>query len=212
MSGEKRMQAAEMQIKTENSVEAASTILRTLRHAVPVLLALLIALLAAAPVLADETDEAITDTETVSAEPTEDLRDDYTAVAAQLEAVAAQLEAVARAEGRDMADKMLSTALHSLTGTSVDTDDAESAVSAAAAPEAAEPKAVVVNASVQAGAKWSAKGILPFLAVVLLAFLGLSLAVRPMRRRRVHSACAYRPMRDRTLNDTAFQSRAHSTL
>ena len=52
-----------MQIKTENSVEAASTILRTLRHAVPVLLALLIALLAAAPVLADETDEAITDTE-----------------------------------------------------------------------------------------------------------------------------------------------------
>lgn len=139
MSGEKRMQAAEMQIKTENSVEAASTILRTLRHAVPVLLALLIALLAAAPVLADETDEAITDTETVSAEPTEDLRDDYTAVAAQL-------EAVARAEGRDMADKMLSTALHSLTGTSVDTDDAESAVSAAAAPEAAEPKAVVVNA------------------------------------------------------------------
>lgn len=201
-----------MQIKTENSVEAASTILRTLRHAVPVLLALLIALLAAAPVLADETDEAITDTETVSAEPTEDLRDDYTAVAAQLEAVAAQLEAVARAEGRDMADKMLSTALHSLTGTSVDTDDAESAVSAAAAPEAAEPKAVVVNASVQAGAKWSAKGILPFLAVVLLAFLGLSLAVRPMRRRRVHSARAYRPMRDRTLNDTAFQSRAHSTL
>ena len=112
------MQAAEMQIKTENSVEAASTILRTLRHAVPVLLALLIALLAAAPVLADETDEAITDTETVSAEPTEDLRDDYTAVAAQL-------EAVARAEGRDMADKMLSTALHSLTGTSVDTDDKE---------------------------------------------------------------------------------------
>ena len=80
------MQAAEMQIKTENSVEAASTILRTLRHAVPVLLALLIALLAAAPVLADETDEAITDTETVSAEPTEDLRDDYTAVAAQLDA------------------------------------------------------------------------------------------------------------------------------
>lgn len=113
MSGENRMQAAEMQIKTENSVEAASAILRTLRHAVPVLLALLIALLAAAPVLADETDEAITDTETVSAEPTEDLRDDYTAVAAQL-------EAVARAEGRDMADKMLSTALHSLTGTSVD--------------------------------------------------------------------------------------------
>ena len=155
--------------------------------------------LAAAPVLADETDEAITDTETVSAEPTEDLRDDYTAVAAQL-------EAVARAEGRDMADKMLSTALHSLTGTSVDTDDAESAVSAAAAPEA------VVNASVQAGAKWSAKGILPFLAVVLLALLGLFLAVRPMRRRRVHSARAYRPMRDRTLNDTAFQSRAHSTL
>ena len=198
------MQAAEMQIKTENSVEAASAIFRTLRHAVPVLLALLIALLAAAPVLADETDEAITDTETVSAEPTEDLRDDYTAVAAQL-------EAVARAEGRDMADKMLSTALHSLTGTSVDTDDAESAVSAAAAPEATEPKAVVVNASVQAGAKWSAKGI-PFLAVVLLAFLGLSLAVRPMRRRRVHSARAYRPMRDRTLNDTAFQSRAHSTL
>ena len=185
-----------MQIKTENSVEAASTILRTLRHAVPVLLALLIALLAAAPVLADETDEAITDTETVSAEPAEDLRDDYTAVAAQL-------EAVARAEGRDMADKMLSTALHSLTGTSVDTDDAESAVSAAA---------VVVNASVQTGAKWSAKGILPFLAVVLLAFLGLSLAVRPMRRRRVHSARAYRPMRDRTLNDTAFQSRAHSAL
>lgn len=199
------MQAAEMQIKTENSVEAASAILRTLRHAVPVLLTLLIALLAAAPVLADETDEAITDTETVSAEPAEDLRDDYTAVAAQL-------EAVARAEGRDMADKMLSTALHSLTGTSVDTDDAESAVSAAAAPEAAEPKAVVVNASVQAGAKWSAKGILPFLAVVLLAFLGLSLAVRPMRRRRVHSARAYRPMRDRTLNDTAFQSRAHSAL
>lgn len=198
------MQAAGMQIKTENSVEAASAILRTLRHAVPVLLALLIALLAAAPVLADETDEAITDTETVSAEPTEDLWDDYTAVAAQL-------EAVARAEGRDMADKMLSTALHSLTGTSV-ADDAESAVSAAAAPEAAEPKAVVVNASVQAGAKWSAKGILPFLAVVLLAFLGLSLAVRPMRRRRVHSARAYRPMRDRTLNDTAFQSRAHSTL
>lgn len=115
MSGEKCMQAAEMQIKTENSVEAASAILRTLRHAVPVLLALLIALLAAAPVLADETDEAITDTETVSAEPTEDLRDDYTAVAAQL-------EAVARAEGRDMADKMLSTALHSLTGTSVDTE------------------------------------------------------------------------------------------
>ena len=190
-----------MQIKTENSVEAASAILRTLRHAVPVLLALLIALLAAAPVLADETDEAITDTETVSAEPAEDLRDDYTAVAAQL-------EAVARAEGRDMADKMLSTALHSLTGTSVDTDDAESAVSAAAA----EPKAVVVNASVQAGAKWSAKGVLPFLAVVLLAFLGLSLAVRPMRRRRVHSARAYRPMRDRTLNDTAFQSRAHSAL
>lgn len=114
-----------MQIKTENSVEAASAILRTLRHAVPVLLALLIALLAAAPVLADETDEAITDTETVSAEPTEDLRDDYTAVAAQL-------EAVARAEGRDMADKMLSTALHSLTGTSVDTDDVESAASAAA--------------------------------------------------------------------------------
>lgn len=203
MSGEKRMQAAEMQIKTENSVEAASAILRTLRHAVPVLLALLIALLAAAPVLADETDEAITDTETVSAEPTEDLRDDYTAVAAQL-------EAVARAEGRDMADKMLSTALHSLTGTSVDTDDAESAASAA--PEAAEPKAVVVNASAQAGAKWSAKGILPFLAVVLLALLGLSLAVCPMRRRRVHSARAYRPMRDRTLNDTAFQSRAHSTL
>ena len=193
-----------MQIKTENSVEAASAILRTLRHAVPVLLALLIALLAAAPVLADETDEAITDTETVSAEPMEDLRDDYTAVAAQL-------EAVARAEGRDMADKMLSTALHSLTGTSV-ADDAESAISAAAAPEAAEPKAVVVNASVQAGAKWSAKGILPFLAVVLLAFLGLSLAVRPMRRRRVHSARAYRPMRDRTLNDTAFQSRAHSAL
>ena len=187
-----------MQIKTENSVEAASAILCTLRHAVPVLLALLIALLAAAPVLADETDEAVTDTKTVSAEPTEDLRDDYTAVA--------------RAEGRDMADKMLSTALHSLTGTSVDTDDAESAVSAAAAPEAAEPKAVVVNASVQAGAKWSAKGILPFLAVVLLAFLGLSLAVRPMRRCRVHSARAYRPMRDRTLNDTAFQSRAHSTL
>lgn len=57
------MQAAEMQMKTENSVEAASAILRTLRHAVPVLLALLIALLAAAPVLADETDEAITDTE-----------------------------------------------------------------------------------------------------------------------------------------------------
>lgn len=198
------MQAAEMQIKTENSVEAASAILRTLRHAVPLLLALLIALLAAAPVLADETDEAITDTETVSAESTEDLRDDYTAVAAQL-------EAVARAEGRDMADKMLSTALHSLTGTSV-ADDAESAISAAAAPEAAEPKAVVVNASVQAGAKWSAKGILPFLAVVLLAFLGLSLAVRPMRRRRVHSARAYRPMRDRTLNDTAFQSRAHSAL
>lgn len=197
------MQAAEMQVKTENSVEAASAILRTLRHAVPVLLALLIALLAAAPVLADETDEAITDTETVSAEPTEDLRDDYTAVAAQL-------EAVARAEGRDMADKMLSTALHSLTGTSVDTDDAESAVSAVAA--AAEPKAVVVNASAQAGAKWSAKGILPFLAVVLLALLGLSLAVRPMRRRRVHSARAYRPMRDRTLNDTAFQGRAHSTL
>ena len=28
-----------MQIKTENSVEAASAILRTLRHAVPVLLA-----------------------------------------------------------------------------------------------------------------------------------------------------------------------------
>ena len=139
-----------MQIKTENSVEAASAILRTLRHAVPVLLSLLIALLAAAPVLADETDEAITDTETVSAEPTEDLRDDYTAVAAQLEAVAR--------------------------------------------------------------AKWSAKGILPFLAVVLLAFLGLSLAVRPMRRRRVHSARAYRPMRDRTLNDTAFQGRAHSTL
>lgn len=193
-----------MQVKTENSVETASAILRTLRHAVPVLLALLIALLAAAPVLADETDEAITDTETVSAEPAEDLRDDYTAVAAQL-------EAVARAEGRDMADKMLSTALHSLTGTLVDTDDAESAVSAAAAPEAAEPKAVV-NASVQAGAKWSAKGILPFLAVVLLAFLGLSLAVRPMRRRRVHSARAYRPMRDRTLNDTAFQSRAHSAL
>lgn len=196
------MQAAEMQIKTENSVAAASAILRTLRHAVPVLLALLIALLAAAPVLADETDEAITDTETVSAEPAEDLRDDYTAVAAQL-------EAVARAEGRDMADKMLSTALHSLTGTSVDTDDAESAISAAAAPEAAEPKAVVVNASVQ---EWSAKGVLPFLAVVLLAFLGLSLAVRPMRRRRVHSARAYRPMRDRTLNDTAFQSRAHSAL
>lgn len=47
MSGEKRMQAAEMQMKTENSVEAASAILRTLRHAVPVLLALLIALLAA---------------------------------------------------------------------------------------------------------------------------------------------------------------------
>lgn len=67
-----------MQVKTENSVEAASAILRTLRHAVPVLLALLIALLAAAPVLADETDEAITDTETVSAEPAEDLRDDYT--------------------------------------------------------------------------------------------------------------------------------------
>ena len=197
------MQAAEMQIKTENGVEAASVILRTLRHAVPVLLALLIALLAAAPVLADETDEAITDTETVSAEPTEDPKDDYTAVAAQL-------EAVARAEGRDMADKMLSTALHSLTGTSVDTDDAESAVSAA--PEVAEPKAVVVNASAQAGTKWSAKGILPFLAVVLLALLGLSLAVRPMRRRRVHSARAYRPMRDRTLNDTAFQSRAHSTL
>lgn len=197
------MQAAEMQMKTENSVEAASVILRTLRHAVPVLLALLIALLAAAPVLADETDEAITDTETVSAEPTEDPKDDYTAVAAQL-------EAVARAEGRDMADKMLSTALHSLTGTSVDTDDVESAASAA--PEAAEPKAVVVNASAQAGAKWSAKGILPFLAVVLLALFGLSLAVRPMRRRRVHSARAYRPMRDRTLNDTAFQSRAHSTL
>lgn len=192
-----------MQMKTENSVEAASVILRTLRHAVPVLLALLIALLAAAPVLADETDEVITDTETVSAEPTEDPEDDYTAVAAQL-------EAVARAEGRDMADKMLSTALHSLTGTSVDTDDAESAVSAA--PAAAEPKAVVVNASAQAGTKWSAKGILPFLAVVLLALLGLSLAVRPMRRRRVHSARAYRPMRDRTLNDTAFQSRAHSTL
>ena len=36
MSGEKRMQAAEMQMKTENSVEAASAILRTLRHAVPV--------------------------------------------------------------------------------------------------------------------------------------------------------------------------------
>lgn len=175
-----------MQIKTENSVEAASTILRTLRHAVPVLLALLIALLAAAPVLADETDEAITDTETVSAEPTEDLRDDYTAVAAQL-------EAVARAEGRDMADKMLSTALHSLTGTSVDTDDVESAASAAAAPEAAEPKAVVVNASAQAGTKWSAKGILPFLAVVLLALLGLSFAVRPMRRRRVHSARCLSP-------------------
>ena len=137
-----------MQIKTENSVEAASAILRTLRHAVPVLLALLIALLAAAPVLADETDEAITDTETVSAEPTEDLRDDYT----------------------------------------------------------------VVNASAQAGTKWSAKGILPFLAVVLLALLGLSFAVRPMRRRRVHSARAYCPMRDRTLNDTAFQGRAHSTL
>ena len=50
------------------------------------------------------------------------------------------------------------------------------------------------------------------LAVVLLALLGLSFAVRPMRRRRVHSARAYRPMRDRTLNDTAFQSRAHSTL
>ena len=197
------MQAAEMQMKTENSVEAASVILRTLRHAVPVLLALLIALLAAAPVLADETDEAITDTETVSAEPTEDPKDDYTAVAAQL-------EAVARAEGRDMADKMLSTALRSLTGISVDTDDAESAASAA--PAAVEPKAVVVNASAQAGTKWSAKGILPFLAVVLLALLGLSLAVRPMRRRRVHSARAYRPMRDRTLNDTAFQSRAHSTL
>lgn len=192
-----------MQIKTENSVEVASAILRTLRHAVPVLLALLIALLAAAPVLADEADETITDTETVCAEPTEAPKDDYTAVAAQL-------EAVARAEGRDMADKMLSTALHSLTGTSVDTDDAESAVSAVAA--AAEPKAVVVNASAQAGAKWSAKGILPFLAVVLLALLGLSLAVRPMRRRRVHSARAYRPMRDRTLNDTAFQGRAHSTL
>ena len=140
-----------MQIKTENSVEAASAILRTLRHAVPVLLALLIALLAAAPVLADETDEAITDTETVSA-------------------------------------------------------------ASAAAPEAAEPKAVVVNASAQAGTKWSAKGILPFLAVVLLALLGLSFAVRPMRRRRVHSARAYCPMRDRTLNDTAFQGRAHSTL
>ena len=124
---------------------------------------------------------------------------------------AAQLEAVARAEGRDMADKMLSTALHSLTGTSVDTDDVESAASAAA-PEAAEPKAVVVNASAQAGTKWSAKGILPFLAVVLLALLGLSFAVRPMRRRRVHSARAYCPMRDRTLNDTAFQGRAHSTL
>ena len=80
-----------MQMKTENSVEAASAILRTLRHAVPVLLALLIALLAAAPVLADETDEAITDTETVSAEPTEDLRDDYTAVAAQLESEASGL-------------------------------------------------------------------------------------------------------------------------
>ena len=76
MSGEKRMQAAEMQIKTENSVEAASAILRTLRHAVPVLLALLIALLAAAPVGADAAAEAITDTETVSAAPTEDLRDD----------------------------------------------------------------------------------------------------------------------------------------
>ena len=105
---------------------------------------------------------------------------------------------------------MLSTALHSLTDTSVDTDDAESAASAA--PAAAEPKAVVVNASAQAGTKWSAKGILPFLAVVLLALLGLSLAVRPMRRRRVHSTRAYRPMRDRTLNDAAFQSRAHSTL
>ena len=198
------MQAAEMQIKTENSVETASAVLRTLRHAVPVLLALLIALLAAAPVLADETDEAITDTETVSDEPTEDLRDDYIAVAAQL-------EAVARAEGRDMADKMLSTALHSLTGTSVDTDDVESAVSAAAAPEAAEPKAVVVNASVQAGASGLQRHS-AVLAVVLLALLGLSLAVRPMRRRRVHSARAYRPMRDRTLNDTAFQSRAHSTL
>ena len=192
-----------MQMKTENSAGEASVFLRTLRHAVPVLLALLIALLAAAPVLADETDEAITDTETVSAEPTEDLKDDYTAVAAQL-------EAVARAEGRDMADKMLSTALHSLAGTTVDTDDAESAVFAAAAP--AEPKAVVVNASAQAGTKWSAKGILPFLAVVLLALLGLSFAVRPMRRRRVHSARAYRPMHDRTLNDTVFQSRAHSSL
>lgn len=198
------MQAAEMQMKTENSAGEASVFLRTLRHAVPVLLALLIALLAAAPVLADETDEAITDTETVSAEPTEDLKDDYTAVAAQL-------EAVARAEGRDMADKMLNTALHSLAGTTVDTDDAESSVvSAATAP--AEPKAVVVNASAQAGTKWSAKGILPFLAVVLLALLGLSFAVRPIRRRRVHSARAYRPMRDRTLTDTAFQSRAHSSL
>lgn len=199
------MQAAEMQIKTENSVEAASTILRTLRHAVPVLLALLIALLAAAPVLADETDEAITDTETVSAEPTEDLRDDYTAVAAQL-------EAVARAEGRDMADKMLSTALHSLTGTSVDTDDAESAVSAAAAPRPQSRRLSSSTPPRRRAPKWSAKGILPFLAVVLLALLGLSLAVRPCARRRVHSARAYCPMHDRTLNDTAFQSRAHSTL
>ncbi len=198
------MQAAEMQMKTENSAEA-SVFLRTLRHAVPVLLALLIALLAAAPVLADETDTLLTDTDTVSAEPTASAEpaEDYTAVAAQL-------EAVARAEGRDMADKMLSAALHSLTGTTLDTDDAESAVSAASAP--AEPKAVVVNASAQSGTKWSAKGILPFLAVVLLALLGLSFAVRPMRRRRVHSARAYRPMRDRTLTDTAFQSRAHSSL
>lgn len=198
------MQAAEMQMKTENNAEA-SVFLRTLRHAVPVVLALLIALLAAAPVLADETDTLLTDTDTVSAEPTASAEptEDYTAVAAQL-------EAVARAEGRGMADKMLSAALHSLAGTTLDTDDAESAVSAASAP--AEPKAVVVNASAQAGTKWSAKGILPFLAVVLLALLGLSFAVRPMRRRRVHSARAYRPMRDRTLTDTAFQSRAHSSL
>lgn len=202
------MQAAQMQLKTENGEREENVFLRTLRHAVPVLLALLIALLAAAPVLADETGEDGTDTDAVSAEQTEmteSLTDGYVAVAAQL-------EAVARAEGREMADKMLYGALRSISDSKLtDTDDAETAV-VSAVSSAAEPKAVVVNVSASSGTKWSAKGLLPFVAVTLLALLGLSFAVRPMRRRRVHNARAYRPMRDRTLSDTAFQKRAHSSL
>lgn len=202
------MQAVQMQLKTENSSGDVRVLLRTLRRAVPVLLALLIALLAAAPVLADENGEDATDTDAVSAEQTETAEipeDDYTAVAAQL-------EAVARAEGRDMADKMLYGALCSISDRNrTDTDDAEN-TAVTAASSAAEPKAVVVNASEPSGSKWSAKGLLPFIAVIFSALLGLSFAVRPMRRRRVGTARAYRPMRDRTLSDTAFQKRAHSSL